>query len=128
MRSTPIAIEHARVETNGITLHVAQAGPADGDLVILLHGFPEFWYGWSSQISFLAAQGYRVWAPDQRGYNLSDKPNGIDAYRTSDTDRGRDRLDRRGRGGSAFISSGTTGARRSRGALPSLTRSASRSW
>ncbi len=77
-------IEHARIETNGITLHVAQAGPADGDLVILLHGFPEFWYGWKAQISFLAAQGYRVWAPDQRGYNLSDKPTGIDAYRTSE--------------------------------------------
>ncbi len=79
-----LQIEHAYVQTNGITLHVAQAGPADGDLVILLHGFPEFWYGWKAQISFLAAQGYRVWAPDQRGYNLSDKPSGIDAYRISE--------------------------------------------
>ncbi len=69
------------VETNGIKLHVAQAGPVDGPLVILLHGFPEFWYGWQRQIPFLAEQGFRVWAPDQRGYNLSDKPAGIDAYR-----------------------------------------------
>lgn len=77
------SIEHQQVETNGIKLHVAQAGPVDGPLVILLHGFPEFWYGWHQQIPFLAEQGFRVWAPDQRGYNLSDKPAGIDAYRLS---------------------------------------------
>jgi len=46
----------------------------------LLHGFPEFWYGWRRQIPYLAAAGYRVWAPDQRGYNISDKPEGIAAY------------------------------------------------
>jgi pimeloyl-ACP methyl ester carboxylesterase len=57
-----------------------QAGPADGPLVILLHGFPEFWYGWQHQIDALAQAGYWVWAPDQRGYNLSDKPTGIEAY------------------------------------------------
>jgi pimeloyl-ACP methyl ester carboxylesterase len=61
-------------------LHVALAGPADGPQVILLHGFPEFWYGWRNQVPFLAQGGYRVWAPDQRGYNLSDKPPGITAY------------------------------------------------
>lgn len=66
---------------NGINLHVVQAGPADGPLVILLHGFPEFWYGWRSQIAALAKAGFCVWAPDQRGYNRSDKPQGIDAYR-----------------------------------------------
>jgi epoxide hydrolase 4 len=49
--------------------------------VILLHGFPEFWYGWRHQIGPLAAAGYRVWAPDQRGYNLSEKPRGRAAYR-----------------------------------------------
>ena len=48
--------------------------------MILLHGFPEFWYGWRRQIPYLAAAGYRVWAPDQRGYNMSDKPDGIAAY------------------------------------------------
>ncbi|ANU09348.1 putative hydrolase [Planococcus antarcticus DSM 14505] len=68
------------IETNGINLHIAVAGPADGPLVILLHGFPEFWFGWKNQIQPLAEKGYRVVAPDQRGYNLSDKPKGIDNY------------------------------------------------
>ena len=68
------------IETNGIRLNVVQEGPNDGPLVILLHGFPEFAYGWRRQIPFLATAGYRVWAPDQRGYNLSDKPEGIGAY------------------------------------------------
>ncbi len=72
--------EHHLINTNHIRLHVVQAGPEDGPLVILLHGFPEFWYCWEAQIEFLAAQGYRVWAPDQRGYNLSSKPQGIAAY------------------------------------------------
>ena len=61
-------------------MHVAEAGPADGPLVVLLHGFPEFWYGWRHQIGALAAAGYRVLAPDQRGYHLSDRPRGLDAY------------------------------------------------
>ncbi|MGQ9009881.1 alpha/beta fold hydrolase [Bacillus stercoris] len=69
------------VNTNGITLHVASAGPEDGPLLVMLHGFPEFWYGWKNQIKPLADAGYRVIAPDQRGYNLSDKPEGIDSYR-----------------------------------------------
>jgi pimeloyl-ACP methyl ester carboxylesterase len=68
------------VETNGLRLHVVGAGPADGPLVVLLHGFPEFWYGWRHQIHTLAAAGYRVWAPDQRGYHRSDKPAGVAAY------------------------------------------------
>jgi len=46
----------------------------------MLHGFPEFSYGWKKQIPYLASAGYRVWAPDQRGYNLSAKPDGIAAY------------------------------------------------
>ena len=73
-------LEHHRVPTNGVHLHVVQCGPADGPLVILLHGFPEFWYGWRHQLAALAAAGYRVWAPDQRGYNLSDKPRDVRAY------------------------------------------------
>ncbi len=73
-------MEHQQVTTNGINLHVVQDGPSTGRLVILLHGFPEFWYGWRHQIPHLAAAGYRVWAPDQRGYNLSDKPDGIASY------------------------------------------------
>jgi len=76
----PITSEFLRLPTNGITLHAAAAGPAEGQLVILLHGFPEFWYGWRRQIEPLAASGLRVLAPDQRGYNLSDKPAGVAAY------------------------------------------------
>lgn len=74
----PIRFGQARV--NGITLHYAEAGPADGPPVVLLHGFPEFWAGWRDQIPALAAAGFRVIAPDQRGYNLSDKPQGVAAY------------------------------------------------
>ncbi|MCA9980278.1 MAG: alpha/beta fold hydrolase, partial [Anaerolineales bacterium] len=73
-------LEHHFVRTNGVTLHTVAAGPADGELVVLLHGFPEFWYGWREQIPFLVQQGYRVIAPDQRGYNLSDKPKDTAAY------------------------------------------------
>lgn len=72
--------EHHQIATNGITLHVVQAGPLDGPLVLLLHGFPECWYGWHQQIPALVAAGFRVWAPDQRGYNRSAKPRGIGAY------------------------------------------------
>lgn len=68
------------IDTNGVRLNVIQAGPIDGPLVVLLHGFPEFSYSWRRQISYLASAGFRVWAPDQRGYNLSDKPPGIAAY------------------------------------------------
>jgi pimeloyl-ACP methyl ester carboxylesterase len=74
-------LEHHFIRTNGIVLHTVMAGPTDGPVVILLHGFPEFWYGWRRQIPALAAAGFRVWAPDQRGYNLSDKPRGRSAYR-----------------------------------------------
>jgi pimeloyl-ACP methyl ester carboxylesterase len=68
------------VETNGVTLHVVEAGPRDGPPVVLLHGFPEFWYGWRSQLPALAAAGLRLIVPDQRGYNTSAKPPGIAAY------------------------------------------------
>ena len=75
-----VEIEHRDIVTNGIRLHCAIAGPPDGDLVIALHGFPEFWRGMSGVITDLARADYRVVAPDQRGYNLSEKPEGIDAY------------------------------------------------
>ncbi|TGE14317.1 alpha/beta fold hydrolase [Hymenobacter elongatus] len=74
-------LEYHYVATNGIRLHVVQCGPEDGPLVVLLHGFPEFWYAWHQQLHPLAAAGYRVWAPDQRGYNLSDKPQRVADYR-----------------------------------------------
>ncbi len=73
-------IRFSRRACNGVTLHVAEAGPQDGPPVILLHGFPEFWFGWRYQIGALAAAGHRVIVPDQRGYNLSDKPKGIANY------------------------------------------------
>ncbi|MFZ2488114.1 MAG: alpha/beta hydrolase [Anaerolineae bacterium] len=73
-------LEFTHIPTNGITLHVVQAGPADGPPVVLLHGFPEYWGAWQAQIPALAAAGYRVIVPDQRGYNLSDKPRGVGAY------------------------------------------------
>ncbi len=73
-------VETRFVETNGIRLHVATIGPETGPPIILLHGFPEFWYGWRHQMAYLAAAGYRVIVPDQRGYNLSEKPRGIAAY------------------------------------------------
>ena len=74
-------LEHSYIETNGINLHVVQAGPKSGTPVLLLHGFPEFWYGWRRQIPALVEAGCRVIVPDQRGYNLSDKPKGVKAYR-----------------------------------------------
>lgn len=68
------------VETNGIKLHVLTDGPENGTPVILLHGFPEFHYGWRKQIPALVEAGFRVIVPDQRGYNLSDKPKRVSAY------------------------------------------------
>jgi len=75
-----LELEHTSLHTNGIKLHVVMAGPRDGQPVLLLHGFPEFWYGWRKQIPALAEAGYRVIVPNQRGYNLSDKPKRIKPY------------------------------------------------
>lgn len=77
-----MTITSQRINTNGISLDVHQSGPEGGELVILLHGFPEHGMAWKAQIEFLAAQGYRVWAPDQRGYAGSDKPTGAMSYQT----------------------------------------------
>ena len=65
---------HDYAETNGVRLHYVAQG--EGPLVVLLHGFPEHWYSWRHQIAPLAQAGFRVVAPDMRGYNLSDKPRG----------------------------------------------------
>lgn len=80
----PLPFEQKIIPTNGVQLHTIVAGPAHGPLVILLHGFPEFWYSWRHQIAPLAAAGYRVLVPDQRGYNLSTKPQDLDAYRITE--------------------------------------------
>jgi pimeloyl-ACP methyl ester carboxylesterase len=71
-------ITHRTVETNGIRMHVAEAG--QGPLVVLCHGFPESWYSWRHQLTALAGAGYRVVAPDQRGYGQTDAPAAIDRY------------------------------------------------
>eukprot|EP01111_Echinosteliopsis_oligospora_P016588 TRINITY_DN6955_c0_g1_i2.p1 TRINITY_DN6955_c0_g1~~TRINITY_DN6955_c0_g1_i2.p1 ORF type:complete len:362 (-),score=81.83 TRINITY_DN6955_c0_g1_i2:19-1104(-) len=66
-----------------INLHVVEAGEKQGHLVVLLHGFPETWHCWAHLIPVLAAKGYHVIAPDMRGYNLSDKPAGVDEYKVT---------------------------------------------
>ncbi len=69
------------IETNGVTLHVLVAGDKSNELVILLHGFPEFHKGWEKQVDTLVDAGYYVIVPDQRGYNKSDKPLMVGSYR-----------------------------------------------
>ena len=71
-------------DINGVQLHVVAAGDPDAPLVVLLHGHPDFWYGWRDQIRPLVEAGFRVVVPDQRGCNLSDAPDGADAYRLSE--------------------------------------------
>ena len=78
--ASSVAIEHFTRRVDGLDLHVAAAGPGDAPLVVLLHGFPEFWYGWWRQLEALGDAGWRAVAPDQRGYGLSSKPKGVRAY------------------------------------------------
>lgn len=70
-------IEHRYAEVNGIRLHYAEAG--EGKLLLFLHGFPEFWYEWKDQLAEFG-RDYHAVAPDMRGYNLSEKPEGLDQY------------------------------------------------
>jgi epoxide hydrolase 4 len=72
-------ITFAMAPGDGLRLHYAAAGA--GTPVVLLHGFPDFWYGWRHQLTVLADAGYRVLAPDLRGYNRSDRPAGTAPYR-----------------------------------------------
>jgi pimeloyl-ACP methyl ester carboxylesterase len=71
-------INYRYADLDEVRLHYVEAGT--GPLVLLLHGFPEFWYGWRYQLPALAAAGFHAVAPDLRGYNLSAKPEGIGAY------------------------------------------------
>lgn len=71
-------IKHRTVETNGIRLHLAEAG--EGPLVLLCHGFPESWYSWRHQLKALAEAGFRAVAPDMRGYGQSERPEAIEQY------------------------------------------------
>lgn len=75
---------HRTVTTNGLRLHVVTAGPEDGPMVLMLHGFPEGWTAWHRQIGALADRGYFVVVPDQRGYGTSDKPPWVRDYRMTE--------------------------------------------
>ena len=71
-------LKHGFVHSNGIRMHYVEAG--DGPLVLLCHGWPESWYSWRHQMRALADAGYRVVAPDQRGYGRTDSPDAVAAY------------------------------------------------
>jgi epoxide hydrolase 4 len=71
-------VREGYADVGDVQLHYVEAG--EGPMIVLLHGFPEFWYGWRSQIPALAAAGFRVVAPDMRGYNLSSRPEGVHEY------------------------------------------------
>jgi pimeloyl-ACP methyl ester carboxylesterase len=85
----PESWRHATARVNGVDLHYVRVDPDPADvdaateppLVVLLHGFPECWYAWRGQLDPLAAAGYRVIAPDLRGYGGSSTPDGVDSYR-----------------------------------------------
>ena len=72
-------IQHAFVQANGLRFHVAQCGEGHR-LALLLHGFPERWISWRYQMPLLARLGYRVWAPDLRGYGETERPRGVESY------------------------------------------------
>lgn len=67
-------------QLDGVRLHYAECGHPDNELVLLLHGFPEFWFSWRHQLPVLGRE-FHVVAPDLRGYNLSDKPSRVEDYR-----------------------------------------------
>jgi pimeloyl-ACP methyl ester carboxylesterase len=71
---------HGETQLSEVSLHHVTVGPEDGELVVLLHGFPECWFAWRHQLPTLAEAGYRVIAPDLRGYGRSTKPEGVAAY------------------------------------------------
>ncbi|KAK3140341.1 hypothetical protein QOZ80_5AG0399590 [Eleusine coracana subsp. coracana] len=73
-------VRHWNADVNGVSLHVAEQGPADGPAVLLLHGFPELWLSWRHQMSALAVRGFRALAPDLRGYGDSSSPAEPAAY------------------------------------------------
>lgn len=71
-------------EVNGVRIHAVAAGDGADPLVVLLHGFPECWYSWHRHVDRFVEAGYRVVVPDQRGYNLSAKPDGVRSYRITE--------------------------------------------
>ncbi len=77
---SPVPFEHLRLRANGISFHALAAGPADGPLALLLHGFPELAISWQHQLTALAAAGFRAVAPDLRGYGGTDKLGPFDLH------------------------------------------------
>jgi len=70
-------VEHGYADSNGVKIHYASLG--QGPLVVMLHGFPDFWYSWRDQMDALSSD-FQTVAIDLRGYNLSDKPAGVESY------------------------------------------------
>jgi pimeloyl-ACP methyl ester carboxylesterase len=78
-----VLIRHRTVEVNGISMHVAESGPAEGNskgTVLFLHGFPELWYSWRHQMEHLSVRGYHCVAPDLRGYGGTTAPPDVESY------------------------------------------------
>ena len=96
-----VELAHRYADLGDVRLHYVEAG--EGPLVLLLHGFPQFWYQWRHQIPALVEAGFRVVAPDMRGYNLSGKPPGVQAYRVELLARDVERLIRTCGEGTAVV-------------------------
>src|SRR5262245_26088486 len=71
--------EHGSADSGGVKIHYASIGPKTAPLVVMIHGFPDFWYTWRDQMEALSSN-YQCVALDLRGYNLSDKPKGVEKY------------------------------------------------
>ena len=74
------SISHRELDVRGLRMHIAEAGPVQGPLVVLLHGFPESWYSWRHQLTALAEAGFPAVAPDPRGYGQTGRPARVDEY------------------------------------------------
>jgi pimeloyl-ACP methyl ester carboxylesterase len=72
-------VEHGYADSGGVKIHYAALGDKKNPLIVMIHGFPDFWYTWRDQMAALSSDYYVV-AIDQRGYNLSDKPKGVENY------------------------------------------------
>lgn len=73
-------VRHGELWNEDVRIHYVECGDKNGELVVLIHGFPNFWYVWKNQFQALAEAGYHVVAPDLRGYNTSSKPKDIENY------------------------------------------------
>lgn len=101
----PIRPDFFAFDAGDVTLNVAAAGDPDAPLIVCLHGFPEYWAGWAPVMAELAGR-YRLVAPDQRGFNLSSKPQGVENYRTGHMVRDLEKLADRLSPGRRFVLAG----------------------